>query len=156
MLLGLSASMLAPCPWCSTHVRFGWRSLHPDRLDGLLTLLLLEVSCQCLHTVFMLLRQEHLIVHTVFMLLRQEHLIVRAVRAVAKEGQLTRSYLGPLIHAPRQIRQAWLQEHYGFSCRCVRCQEEVSSSTCFARVVHRVALILERGLCRCPGFCPDS
>jgi hypothetical protein len=51
--------------------------------------------------------------------------VLRAVRPVAKEGQLTRSYLGPLSWAPLEVRQAALKDTWGFTCTCARCKEEV-------------------------------
>ncbi|GBF94720.1 histone methyltransferase [Raphidocelis subcapitata] len=51
--------------------------------------------------------------------------IARAARQVAKQSELTVSYLaGPQLLAPLSRRQAALREARGFQCRCPRCRDE--------------------------------
>lgn len=48
----------------------------------------------------------------------QGRLLVRAARPVAKQAELTTSYLaGPLLLAPLPLRQAALRDARGFACK---------------------------------------
>lgn len=52
-------------------------------------------------------------------------LLARAARPVAKQAELTVSYLpGPLLLAPLRARQRALRGARGFKCRCLRCRDE--------------------------------
>ncbi|KAJ9534583.1 hypothetical protein QJQ45_022174, partial [Haematococcus lacustris] len=53
------------------------------------------------------------------------HLITRITRkGVAAGGELFTNYLGDMVMTPLHIRQASLQQRYGFTCTCPRCKAE--------------------------------
>jgi hypothetical protein len=47
--------------------------------------------------------------------------VLRAAEPLVQGAEVTVSYLGSLITAPYESRQAELQEKYGFACGCPRC-----------------------------------
>lgn len=50
---------------------------------------------------------------------------VRAAGDIGSQEEVTLSYLGRSLTAPHKVRQAELQETYGFKCGCPRCRAEV-------------------------------
>ncbi|KIZ01465.1 hypothetical protein MNEG_6495 [Monoraphidium neglectum] len=50
--------------------------------------------------------------------------VLRAAEPLVQGAEVTVSYLGSLITAPYEERQAELQEKYGFACGCPRCKAE--------------------------------
>ncbi|KAL6756515.1 hypothetical protein V8C86DRAFT_2646778 [Haematococcus lacustris] len=53
------------------------------------------------------------------------HLITRITRrGVATGGELFTNFLGDMVMTPLHIRQASLQQRYGFTCTCPRCKAE--------------------------------
>jgi hypothetical protein len=46
--------------------------------------------------------------------------VMRATEPLAAGAEVTVNYLGPLLFAPAAVRQAELQQQWGFNCGCAR------------------------------------
>ncbi|KAF5829055.1 hypothetical protein DUNSADRAFT_16639 [Dunaliella salina] len=66
-------------------------------------------------------------------------MVVRAVRDVPAGEELTVSYLGREDFSPASARSRLLEERFGFTCRCPRCQLESCLSSETAQLLQKVS-----------------